>query len=84
MKETTTDDGTMITTRHALRRETRLMALVGAFALFADGPASRRGRRKRAETPAPPPPPPAVRAGRNDPCPCGSGKKFKRCCRATS
>jgi SEC-C motif-containing protein len=28
-------------------------------------------------------PPPVVRAepktGRNDPCPCGSGKKFKRC-----
>jgi preprotein translocase subunit SecA len=22
----------------------------------------------------------AVRAGRNDPCPCGSGKKFKNCC----
>ncbi|MCX7591254.1 MAG: SPASM domain-containing protein, partial [Kiritimatiellae bacterium] len=22
----------------------------------------------------------AVRAGRNDPCPCGSGKKFKKCC----
>jgi hypothetical protein len=21
-------------------------------------------------------------AGRNDPCPCGSGKKFKKCCRA--
>jgi uncharacterized protein YecA (UPF0149 family) len=20
--------------------------------------------------------------GRNDPCPCGSGKKFKRCCLA--
>jgi hypothetical protein len=20
------------------------------------------------------------RPGRNDPCPCGSGKKFKRCC----
>src|SRR5262249_54707521 len=33
--------------------------------------------------PAPPPRPgpqrkPAV--GRNDPCPCGSGKKFKQCC----
>jgi SEC-C motif-containing protein len=30
------------------------------------------------------PPPQAVRAapktGRNDPCPCGSGKKFKKCC----
>lgn len=21
-----------------------------------------------------------VRAGRNDPCPCGSGQKFKKCC----
>jgi hypothetical protein len=26
--------------------------------------------------------PPARRIGRNDPCPCGSGKKFKRCCGA--
>ena len=31
-------------------------------------------------------PPPApfkrrgAKVGRNDPCPCGSGKKFKRCC----
>ena len=22
----------------------------------------------------------ALRVGRNDPCPCGSGKKYKRCC----
>ena len=22
-----------------------------------------------------------VRVGRNKPCPCGSGKKYKRCCR---
>jgi len=22
----------------------------------------------------------AVKVGRNDPCPCGSGKKYKRCC----
>ncbi|MGL4448019.1 MAG: SEC-C metal-binding domain-containing protein, partial [Shewanella sp.] len=21
-----------------------------------------------------------MKPGRNDPCPCGSGKKFKRCC----
>src|SRR6266511_2438537 len=21
-----------------------------------------------------------MRAGRNDPCPCGSGKKYKKCC----
>lgn len=23
-----------------------------------------------------------MRAGRNDPCPCGSGKKYKKCCLA--
>jgi uncharacterized protein YecA (UPF0149 family) len=23
----------------------------------------------------------AEKTGRNDPCPCGSGKKFKQCCR---
>ena len=23
---------------------------------------------------------PAVKVGRNDPCPCGSGKKYKKCC----
>jgi hypothetical protein len=30
-----------------------------------------------AEGEAPEPPAPA---GRNDPCPCGSGKKYKKCC----
>ena len=24
--------------------------------------------------------PPKTKVGRNDPCPCGSGKKFKKCC----
>ena len=47
-----------------------------------------------AQVPAPPPPPTAPteyvapkpfirdqpKIGRNDPCPCGSGKKFKKCC----
>jgi uncharacterized protein YecA (UPF0149 family) len=22
----------------------------------------------------------AIKVGRNDPCPCGSGKKYKKCC----
>ena len=26
------------------------------------------------------PAPSVPKVGRNDPCPCGSGKKFKRCC----
>jgi uncharacterized protein YecA (UPF0149 family) len=34
--------------------------------------------------PPPPPAPLAGRVGRNDPCPCGSGRKFKRCCLAAS
>jgi preprotein translocase subunit SecA len=25
----------------------------------------------------------ADKVGRNDPCPCGSGKKYKKCCGAT-
>ena len=29
-----------------------------------------------------PPEPPTRRVGRNEPCPCGSGKKFKKCCGA--
>jgi len=28
----------------------------------------------------PPPFPRRSKVGRNDPCPCGSGKKYKRCC----
>ena len=24
--------------------------------------------------------PPSSKVGRNDPCPCGSGKKYKKCC----
>ncbi len=34
---------------------------------------------ERAPTSEPAAPLPAVRPGRNDPCPCGSGKKFKKC-----
>ena len=28
------------------------------------------------------PPRRVVKVGRNDPCPCGSGKKYKKCCGA--
>jgi hypothetical protein len=48
------------------------------------------GRQRAAEAVLRNPPPPVAvkptpvkaepKAGRNDPCPCGSGKKFKRCC----
>jgi hypothetical protein len=32
------------------------------------------------EEPEPEPEPPPQKVGRNDPCPCGSGKKYKKCC----
>ena len=38
--------------------------------------------RPTAEEPSPSAAPSMVTAGRNDPCPCGSGKKYKRCCGA--
>jgi preprotein translocase subunit SecA len=39
-------------------------------------------------TPNRPGPPPQVvrksdKVGRNEPCPCGSGKKYKKCCGAS-
>jgi hypothetical protein len=42
-------------------------------------------RRARNASRNPPPSPPAASlagVGRNEPCPCGSGKKYKRCCGA--
>jgi preprotein translocase subunit SecA len=36
---------------------------------------------KKDKTPAPAASPQNVKkVGRNDPCPCGSGKKYKKCC----
>ena len=34
----------------------------------------------RSSRPVVPPPPKYPGVGRNDPCPCGSGRKFKKCC----
>jgi hypothetical protein len=42
------------------------------------GSAGGRGRAPVSTRPAVPTPP--RRIGRNDPCPCGSGRKFKHCC----
>jgi hypothetical protein len=39
----------------------------------------RRELRLRSPAPLQPPAVPSARVGRNDPCPCGSGAKYKRC-----
>ncbi|AUN33901.1 hypothetical protein C0V82_26170 (plasmid) [Niveispirillum cyanobacteriorum] len=49
--------------------------LIGAWVYWRDREA---GGRKAAQ------PVRSVKTGRNDPCPCGSGKKFKKCCGAGS
>jgi preprotein translocase subunit SecA len=44
-------------------------------------PTGRGGRGQRRRGPAAEKPPAAPRkVGRNDPCPCGSGRKYKKCC----
>ncbi len=39
-----------------------------------------RASQHPASQPAMPPAPTVAKVGRNDPCPCGSGKKYKKCC----
>jgi preprotein translocase subunit SecA len=50
----------------------------------APGPPPPPGMRERAPASATPGAKPgkAGKVGRNDPCPCGSGKKYKKCCGA--
>jgi len=49
--------------------------LLGAYRYF------RSRREARADVPfAPERPRRVAKVGRNDPCPCGSGKKYKKCC----
>jgi preprotein translocase subunit SecA len=58
-----------------------------AVTAWADARESRGpmpGEPRQAPAPAPPRPAPRTasgeKVGRNDPCPCGSGKKYKKCC----
>jgi preprotein translocase subunit SecA len=43
-------------------------------------PPHRSSPASSAATPRPAPPPKKKKVGRNDPCPCGSGRKYKHCC----
>jgi hypothetical protein len=43
-------------------------------------PGNKRVDREIRDRPAAPQQPAFPKAGRNDPCPCGSGRKFKKCC----
>ncbi|MGD0413171.1 MAG: anaerobic sulfatase maturase [Verrucomicrobiota bacterium] len=57
-----------------------LCAGLKRFFLHSRAPLARLAARER--EPAPVPRTATVKAGRNDPCPCGSGLKYKKCCAA--
>jgi preprotein translocase subunit SecA len=65
----------------AAQRQELSHASVSAFGTPAATPSPERPRGPR--QPAAPGPAPVVshepKVGRNDPCPCGSGKKYKKC-----
>ncbi len=73
---------TLAGTRFDLSSEKGLEVFV-TFILTGQAPAM-TGHRSVAPSPAPRRAPevrPSTHVGRNAPCPCGSGKKFKNCCR---
>lgn len=67
--------------RVAAREKPFSKAQSGTIASIPSPPASKAPPEPKA-LPVPPQtvPPPTINAGRNDKCPCGSGKKFKVCC----
>jgi hypothetical protein len=54
--------------------------LSGGRALASQARAAAPAFRDRAAGKSPPLTRPAAKVGRNDPCPCGSGRKYKQCC----
>ena len=63
-----TDDGRIYTLDEIKRMQNEDQELPAKFKLMEIDPTPQQMNRK----------PPRV--GRNDPCPCGSMKKFKKCC----
>jgi uncharacterized protein len=57
-----------------------LCAGLKRFFLHSRGPLERLVSRPRAAAPGYRPA--TIKVGRNDPCPCGSGRKYKKCCAA--
>jgi uncharacterized protein len=57
-----------------------LYETMGAIVLSAHDVFLRARRTELGQTPSAASAPTTTRVGRNEPCPCGSGKKYKRCC----
>ena len=55
-------------------------ACVTAIAAYWRGQGSKQISMPLMASPTPTPTRASTKVGRNEPCPCGSGKKFKKCC----
>ena len=64
------------------REEVELQQLAFQHAQASALPEAEQERGQQAEAPQQPMVRDAPKVGRNDPCPCGSGKKYKQCCGA--
>ena len=64
------------------REEAELQQLAFQHAQASALPKAEQERGQQAEAPQQPMVRDAPKVGRNDPCPCGSGKKYKQCCGA--
>ena len=64
------------------RRAKRMRAKINALDASWDQPPNEIPQSSYAHLAIPELPEPKPAVGRNDPCPCGSGKKFKKCCGA--
>ena len=71
MKETKNEENAY---RSAAQEKSRQNAARPAQGMPSDTPKESRGGRKEPVKRS------AAKVGRNDPCPCGSGKKYKNCC----
>jgi preprotein translocase subunit SecA len=60
----------MLTVRLRTREEPKREEVAKPTATSADGSDPKAGTVRNAKK----------KPGRNDPCPCGSGKKYKKCC----
>lgn len=74
-----TEDGMAITNKQG-DAASWIDAIVPSLAKIAAYWTSRRAMPDHARTPAVPIVRATPKVGRNDPCPCGSGKKVKKCC----
>jgi len=65
--------------QNARRTEIEALIASASHAAISSPPPAPHGRKEKNVIPFRPAKPKPI-AGRNDPCPCGSGKKFKKCC----